>query len=107
MKRVGVIGYTNQTASTQIIQTRNPQAFRMEKKSKFNTRQNKMCLSSIPVKIRCAQNERCTSSMCEQSLCKVRIYKGMKSVCGNKFNTRQNKICTKYLAVYMFVCLYV
>ena len=38
----------------------------------------KKCLSSTPVKnekifIKCAQNSRCTSSMCEQSLCKVWI----------------------------------
>ena len=36
----------------------------------------KKCLSSTPIKsgkifIKCAQNGRCTSSMCEQSLCKV------------------------------------
>ena len=36
----------------------------------------KKCLSSTPIKNekkieKCAQNRRCTSSMCEQSLCKV------------------------------------
>ena len=40
----------------------------------------KKCLSSTPVKnkkifIKCAQNRRCTFSMCEQSLCKVLIYR--------------------------------
>ena len=40
--------------------------------------EGKKCLSSTPVKnekifIKCAQNRRCTSSMCEQSLCTVLI----------------------------------
>ena len=53
---VGVTDYTNEEP---------PKRFRWKK-----------CLSSTPVKnekifIKCAQNRRCTSSMCEQSLCKV------------------------------------
>ena len=58
MKTVGVTDYTNQTP---------PMYFGWKK-----------CLSSTPVKIdkifiKCAQNRRCTSSMCEQSLYKARI----------------------------------
>ena len=58
MKTVGVTDYTNYT----------PQAISKWKKN----------LSSTPVKnekifIKCTQNKRCTSSMCNQSLCKVWI----------------------------------
>ena len=40
-----------------------PYAFRMEKKRKMK------------IFIKCAQNERCTSSICEEPLCKVLIKK--------------------------------
>ena len=60
MKTVGVTDYANQT---------HPYAFRMEKMSKFNTCKNKKIF------IKCAQNMRCTSSMCEQSLCSLKIKK--------------------------------
>ena len=55
MKTVGVADYTNQTSSKH---------FWME-----------ICLSSTPLKIekifmKCAQDKRCTFSICEQSLCK-------------------------------------
>ena len=42
-----------------------PLAFMMEKMFKFNTRKK------LEKKMKCAQNKRCTSSMCEQSLGKV------------------------------------
>ena len=56
MKTAGVTDYTNQTP--------------------LRILDGKMSLSSTPVKdvkvfIKCAQNKRCTFSMCEQSLCKV------------------------------------
>ena len=59
LKTVGVTDYTNQTTPTH---------FGWKKK----------CLSPTPVKnrkifIKCAQNRRCTSSMCEQPVCKVLI----------------------------------
>ena len=44
-----------------------PDTFRMEKMSKFNTCKNEKIF------IKCAQNGRCTSSMCEQSFSKVWI----------------------------------
>ena len=56
MNTVGVTDYTN--------------------KAPPNHLGRKNCLSSPPIKngkiyIKCAQNKRCTSSMCELSLCKV------------------------------------
>ena len=46
-----------------------PYKFWMEKMSKFNTHKYEELF------IECAQNRWCTSSMCEQSLCKVLIYR--------------------------------
>ena len=56
IRTVGIKDYTNQTPTMHLGW--------------------KKCLSSTPVKnekilIKCAQNRRCTSSMCEQSLWKV------------------------------------
>ena len=51
-----VTDYTNQTPPTH---------FGWKKMSKFNTRKN------VKIFIKCAQNKRCTSSIYEQSLCKV------------------------------------
>ena len=56
MKTVGVTDYTNQTPSKH---------FWMEKMSKFNTPKNKK------IYMKCVQNDRCKSSICEQSLCQV------------------------------------
>ena len=52
--KVGVIDYTNQIR---------PKHFGWKKYLKFITRKK--------IFIKCAQNRRSTSSMCEQSLCKV------------------------------------
>ena len=56
MKTVGVTDYTNQK----------PQPISDEKMSKFNIR-----IKSMKIFMKCAQNRRCTFSICEQSLCKV------------------------------------
>ena len=54
------------TDSTQITQCKHTKGGVDLIMSKFNTPKNI---------IKCAQNKRCTSSMCEQSLCKVWIYR--------------------------------
>ena len=57
MKTVRVTDYTNQTPSKHVW---------TEKMFKLNTPKNEKIL------LKCAQNRRCASSICEQSLCKVR-----------------------------------
>ena len=56
MKTALVTDYTNKTP---------PKHFGWEKMAKFSSPNNKKIF------IKCAQNGRCTSSMSEQSLCKV------------------------------------
>ena len=56
MKSLGVTDYTNQ---------RLPTLFWMEINSKSKNRKNEKIF------IKCAQNGRCTSSICEQSVCQV------------------------------------
>ena len=58
MKTVGVTDYTNQTPPTH---------FGGKKMSKCNTRKTEKLF------MKWAQNGRCTSSICEQTLCKVQI----------------------------------
>ena len=54
LKMLGVIDYTNQLPSKH---------FEQKKMSKFKTPENENL-------VKCAQNRSCTSSMCEQLLCK-------------------------------------
>ena len=57
-KTVGVPDYTNQTPP-------HPFAFRIE------TLLSSKPVINVKIFIKCAQNKSCTSSMCDQSLCKV------------------------------------